>query len=513
MEQMRAVCILRPTRENVALLRRELRVRGPRYAEYHLYFTNTVSDMALQELAEADGGEAIAGVHELYGDFIAADPRVFVAPCERNWACLVPPAWQPAGAQAAEDRAVSALASVVLSMKRKPLVRYQSNSEHCRRVAEGLHSLAYREEGELFDFGARGAESPPVVLVVDRLDDPVTPLLSQWTYHAMMHELLGVEDGAVDLRAAGVVTKEHDRVVFSRRQDPFFAAHQHADFGSLGEAVRRLMEDLARATPKTSEGMGIAEMKKVLEDFPEYRSQKLATVKHVECLNAMSAMIQERDLMSQGALEYGIAAAGGALQGHAQQVADVVAGARASELDKLRLLLLLALRYEPDGAAAVSRLASQLEAGAGTREGRGASRVVEMLLRLAGRDRRLGDLFRNKSVMGSLQSTLSQMGGTEWYRTHRPLLYHTLRDLAGGKLSAQGYPFAGGAAFGSAAGGTAPRDVVAFVVGGCTLSEGQACAQLSREVPGCRFYLGGTALLNARGFVGDLLEASLSASR
>ena len=509
---MRAVCILRPTRENVALLRRELKVRGPRYLDYNLYFTNTVSDLMLQELAEADTEEAIAGIHELYGDFIAADPQMFLAPCERNWACLVPPSWQPAGAHEVEDRSISALASVVLSMKRKPLIRYQSNSEHCRRIAEGLHSLAYRQEGELFDFGARGVEHPPVVLVVDRLDDPVTPLLSQWTYQAMLHELLGMEDSAVDLKAAGVVTKEHDKVVFSRHQDAFYAQHHGSDFGSLGESVRRLMEDLAKVSPKTTEGMGIAEMKKILEDFPEYRSQKLVTVKHVECLNAMSSMIQDRDLMAQGALEYGIAAAGGAAQGHAQQVGDVVAGARASELDKLRLLLVLAIRYEPEVMATVSRLASQLEASASTPEGRNASRIVEMCVRLASKDKRLGDLFRNKSVMGSIQSTLSQMGA-EWYRMHQPLLYHTLRDLAGGKLSAQMYPFAGGAAYGSAAGSMPPRDVVAFVVGGCTFAEGRAVTQLGVEVPQCRFYLGGTALLNSRGFVKDLLEASLSASR
>lgn len=46
-------------------------------------------------------------------------------------------------------------------------------AEHCRRIAEGLFNLAYRQETELFDFGTRGADHPPVVLVVDRLDDPV----------------------------------------------------------------------------------------------------------------------------------------------------------------------------------------------------------------------------------------------------------------------------------------------------------------------------------------------------
>jgi vacuolar protein sorting-associated protein 45 len=43
-----------------------------------------------------------------------------------------------------------------------------------------------------------------VVLILDRRDDPVTPLLSQWTYHAMIHELVGITDNTVRLTSAKV---------------------------------------------------------------------------------------------------------------------------------------------------------------------------------------------------------------------------------------------------------------------------------------------------------------------
>lgn len=38
------------------------------------------------------------------------------------------------------------------------------------------------------------------LLLVDRRDDPVTPLLSQWTFQAMVHELIGIDDNRVDLQ-------------------------------------------------------------------------------------------------------------------------------------------------------------------------------------------------------------------------------------------------------------------------------------------------------------------------
>ena len=40
--------------------------------------------------------------------------------------------------------------------------------------------LMYQQESGLFDF--RRMEVSPLLLVIDRRDDPVTPLLNQWTY-------------------------------------------------------------------------------------------------------------------------------------------------------------------------------------------------------------------------------------------------------------------------------------------------------------------------------------------
>lgn len=43
--------------------------------------------------------------------------------------------------------------------------------------------LMYQQESGLFDF--RRTEVSPLLLIVDRRDDPVTPLLNQWTYQVL----------------------------------------------------------------------------------------------------------------------------------------------------------------------------------------------------------------------------------------------------------------------------------------------------------------------------------------
>lgn len=57
--------------------------------------------------------------------------------------------------------------------------------------AEVLHRI--QAESSLFDF--RLTQVPPLLLILDRRNDPVTPLLTQWTYQAMVHELLEIQNG------------------------------------------------------------------------------------------------------------------------------------------------------------------------------------------------------------------------------------------------------------------------------------------------------------------------------
>lgn len=53
------------------------------------------------------------------------------------------------------------------------------------------------KERELFNFG-RG-DGVPLLLLVDRREDPVTPLLMQWTYQSMVHELIGINKNTVNM--------------------------------------------------------------------------------------------------------------------------------------------------------------------------------------------------------------------------------------------------------------------------------------------------------------------------
>lgn len=64
------------------------------------------------------------------------------------------------------------------------LFRYQASCKDAKRLAEEVARSVSRES-TLFE----GSVSEGTLLIIDRSEDPVTPLLNQWTYEAMVLDL------------------------------------------------------------------------------------------------------------------------------------------------------------------------------------------------------------------------------------------------------------------------------------------------------------------------------------
>jgi vacuolar protein sorting-associated protein 45 len=74
-------------------------------------------------------------LQEYFGDYFAIDPYHFTLNLPSNHLCMVPSVMDPHASQRAGDRIVEGLASVFLSLKKRPVIRYQRSSEIARRIA------------------------------------------------------------------------------------------------------------------------------------------------------------------------------------------------------------------------------------------------------------------------------------------------------------------------------------------------------------------------------------------
>jgi vacuolar protein sorting-associated protein 45 len=155
-------------------------------------FSNIIKKSSLERLAEADDHEVVKSITEYFADFLVINPDLCSLPLPSRVFSTSAELWN----HDSLTRTVEGVVATLLALKKKPLIRYEKNSLLCKKLATEVRYSMTQEE-QLFDF--RRMDTPPILLIVDRRDDPVTPLLTQWTYQAMVHELLGIENGRVNL--------------------------------------------------------------------------------------------------------------------------------------------------------------------------------------------------------------------------------------------------------------------------------------------------------------------------
>ncbi|XP_073904321.1 vacuolar protein sorting-associated protein 45 isoform X3 [Castor canadensis] len=467
MKHLKAICFLRPTKENVDYLIQEL--RRPKYSIYFIYFSNVISKSDVKSLAEADEQEVVA---EVQG---------------RNW--------DPVQL----SRTTQGLTALLLSLKKCPMIRYQLSSEAAKRLAECVKQVITKEY-ELFEF--RRTEVPPLLLILDRCDDAITPLLNQWTYQAMVHELLGINNNRIDLSRVPGISKDLREVVLSAENDEFYANNMYLNFAEIGSNIKNLMEDFQKRKPKEQQKLeSIADMKAFVENYPQFKKMSGTVSKHVTVVGELSRLVSERNLLEVSEVEQELACQ----NDHSsalQNVKRLLQNPKVTEFDAARLVMLYALHYERHSSNSLPGLIVDLR-------NRGVSekyrKLVSAVVEYGGKRVRGSDLFSPKDAVAITKQFLKGLKGVEnVYTQHQPFLHETLDHLIKGKLKENLYPYLGPSTLRDR-----PQDIIVFVIGGATYEEALTVYNLNRTTPGVRIVLGGTTVHNTKSFLEEVLASGL----
>ncbi|TFK74814.1 Sec1-like protein [Pluteus cervinus] len=508
MAHMKCVCFLQPSEDSLEALEAEL--REPKYSEYYLYFSNVLSKTSIERLAEVDEYEVVREVQEYFADYAPILPYLFslnhTPTASKPLYGANPSTWD----QKALDLAVQGITAVLLSLKKKPIIRYERMSAMAKKLAvEIQHRM--QTESSLFDF--RLTQVPPLLLLLDRRNDPVTPLVSQWTYQAMVHELLGIQSGRVDLRMVPDISPELTEITLTTATDPFFQAQYLSTFGDLGSSLKDYVQSYqSRSLAQSPASINsIADMKRFVEEYPEFRKLGGNVSKHVALVGELSRLVNRDKLLEIGEVEQGLATSAGA---DFKSVQGIIADNSVSPWHKLRIVILYALRYQKSSANNIATLINLLVTNGISKE---EVRLVYALLNIAGADQRQDDLFSTESLLAKGRSALKGLKGVEnVYMQHRPHLSQTLENLFRGRLKDTSYPFL------EPPGPNAllqrPQDVIIFIIGGTTYAEARTVTLFNQDpvsatnggiqaATGARILLGGTCVHNSSSFV-DMLRSA-----
>ncbi|XP_074596287.1 vacuolar protein sorting 45 [Brevipalpus obovatus] len=495
MRYLKCIVFIRPIRENIDLLLREM--KHPKFGQYHIYFSNIISNSDIMKLAESDEKECIRDVQEFYADYISVSPTLFNLNISDGCYRGGNRSWDPFALQ----RSVEGIISVLLSLQKYPKIRYLGTSDMCRKLAEGVNHKMNKEHSLFSEASQQWTNdaSSPLLLILDRRSDPFTPLLNQWTYQAMLHELLTINNNRINLSNVQGVSKEMREVIVSAEHDDFYAKNMFKNFGEIGVNIKVLMEDFQAQTKNQKKVETISDMKDFLEQYPQFKKMSGTVSKHVLLISELSRLVSTHNLMDVSEAEQEMACQ---LE-HSRSVKKVrqlLSDSRVRNIDRLRLVMLYALRFGKHSSSELQEFKRILrQKGISDEQLKSIQNLVNFYESM--NQNQTADLLATVNEVFKKKIIKGLKGVENIYTQHEPPLAELIRDISKGRLKYSSYPSLTEEI--QSQNIEKPNDIIIFQIGGTTYEEASHIDMLNRSLPGIRIILGSTCIHNFASFLDE----------
>ena len=496
---LNGIFFIRPTPQNLEYLKNIL--KSSTFKEVNLFFTNQLTDDYIKKLAESDINMQVKNLQEIYLDFYIINSNVFhlnIESCICNLDMTPMEKWNQYDTQMYE-RIYQGLISACLSNRMKPLIKSVKGSFLCQKLGKKLGT--FFEDNYDFIRKECGQNFNGVLLLYDRKEDPISPLINQWTYQAQLHEILGIKNNVLEIKKGteGLITNaKPEKYVISDVEsiDKFFSKYKFADYGTVATAVQQEADKLKNDNEQLNKESSIEELRKIIDQLPEKKKESMAITKHYKLFYSISEYVTKHKLMDLSKLEQDISVNDNKKE-QFNQIVQIISDPNVQHLDKCKLYLLYMLKYENDSSVNnLKNIMIEKELGDWVKYG-------EALINYAGRKKRNLDCFQDKDILSKGKKFILNafgQGNENAFMQHISYLNGIVERMLKGKnkdneLVNINYN----------SGNNEPKlnNIIVFVFGGITFEEVRDLSMLGKQL-GVNIICGGTNVVNSKSFLAEM---------
>ncbi len=286
-----AIYLITAKQENLNLLCNEL--KNPNFKEYHIFFLTDVSDDIIRKFAEYDEQDLIKSLQRIYCNYFAINPDFYHSntPNILNLMNKSIDQWNMIDRDNLEGMEESILSSLC-SLRLIPSIRYLKDSELSVQLADRLStkfkklSISSRSEFK---------KESTLLIIIERKEDPYTPLLMHWSYQSLLHELIGTESNKIK-----VDDKEFN---LNLQHDKFYKNNIYSNYGEVATNLKTKLEMIASTKKKHKEIKKFEDMQKILSEMHDFQKDTNITKKHHTLTDKISKIVAKRNLMNISKLQ------------------------------------------------------------------------------------------------------------------------------------------------------------------------------------------------------------------
>ncbi|KAI9893092.1 MAG: vacuolar sorting protein VPS33/slp1 [Vezdaea aestivalis] len=243
---------------------------------------------------------------------------------------------------------------VCIALDEYPIIKY-FRPQHSRHDASVLCSHLARfvqeelDEYKSFypDFGAHTNRPPGCLFVVDRSLDLYGPLLHEFTYQAMAHDLMPIKEGdkiTYRMKINEGQSDEEEKDLELSEKDALWIENRHLH---MQETTQRLESNFNN---ESGSAVKLNAIKDMLADLPEFQNMKEAYSLHLSLVSDCMALLGERKLLDTSLVEQSLATGldetGQKLRNIAEELVALLDDPSIVASDRLRLVMLYLIYRE-----------------------------------------------------------------------------------------------------------------------------------------------------------------------
>ncbi|XP_011033888.1 PREDICTED: SNARE-interacting protein KEULE-like [Populus euphratica] len=355
---MDAIYFIQPTKENVIMFLSDMAGKSPLYKKAFVFFSSPISRELVSHIKKDSSVlTRIGALREMNLEYFAIDSQGFITDNERALEELFGDDEDSHKGDACLNVMASRIATVFASLREFPFVRFRaarSLDVTTMTTSRDLipTKLAARIWDALTQYKQKIEHFPQTetceLLILDRSIDQIAPVIHEWTYDAMCHDLLNMEGNKyvheVPGKAGGPPEKKE---VLLEEHDPVWLELRHAHIAFASERLHEKMTNFvsknkaAKIQHGSRDGgeLSTRDLQQMVQALPQYSEQIDKLSLHVEIAGKINRIIRELGLRELGQLEQDLVFGDAGMK---DVIKFLTTKEDATRENKLRLLMILA---------------------------------------------------------------------------------------------------------------------------------------------------------------------------
>ncbi|CAL9127335.1 unnamed protein product [Musa acuminata var. zebrina] len=320
---MDAVYFIQPTKENVVMFLSDMSGKSPLYKKAYVFFSSPVNKELVAHIKKDTSVlPRIGGLSEMNLEYFAIDSQGFITDHERAMEELL--GENAEGSHMYNDclnTMATRISTAFASLREFPYVRYRAAKSSLdastvttlhdlvpTKLAAGVWNCLSRYKAKIHDFPQRETCE---LLIVDRSIDQIAPIIHEWTYDAMCHDLLNIDGNKYTHEVPNKTGSTDKKEVLLEDHDPIWLELWHAHIADASERLHEKMTNFisknkaAQIHHGSRDGgeLSTRDLQKMVQALPQYTEQIDKLSLHVEIADKINGIIREQGLREVGQLE------------------------------------------------------------------------------------------------------------------------------------------------------------------------------------------------------------------